>query len=241
MRMTHRQEIATQGSRTFCLVAVLVIFVIFGWAQAIGGEVKVIANRSVKADAITAGDLKRVFLEERIALGDGTHVEPVLEKDGPVHEAFLRECLGGTDDDLQNYYRALVFSGRGSMPKQLGSDEEVVAYVENTRGAIGYVSARTNTEKVKTLVIGDDSNHGERKLIRRVEPNYPETLKRLGIGGTVRLQVTISAKGNVENVEVLGGNPILGEAAINAVKQWVYAAGHSRSVVEINIPFDSQR
>jgi TonB family protein len=241
MRMTHRQEIATQGPRALRLVAVLMIFVIFGWAQAVGGEVKVIANRSVKADAITAGDLKRVFLEERIALGDGTHVEPVLEKDGPVHEAFLRECLGGTDDDLQNYYRALVFSGRGSMPKQLGSDEEVVAYVENTRGAIGYVSARTNTEKVKTLVIGDDSNHGERKLIRRVEPNYPETLKRLGIGGTVRLQVTISAKGNVENVEVLGGNPILGEAAINAVKQWVYAAGHSRSVVEINIPFDSQR
>ena len=33
----------------------------------------------------------------------------VLEKDGPVHEAFLREYLGGTDDDLQNYYRALVF------------------------------------------------------------------------------------------------------------------------------------
>jgi TonB family protein len=239
--MTHRQEIATQGPRALRLVAVLVIFVILSWAQAIGGEVKVIANRSVKADAITAGDLKRVFLEERIALGDGTHVEPVLEKDGPVHEAFLRECLGGTDDDLQNYYRALVFSGRGSMPKQLGSDGEVVAYVENTRGAIGYVSARTNTEKVKTLVIGDDSNHGERKLIRRVEPNYPETLKRLGIGGTVHLQVTISAKGNVENVKVLGGNPILGEAAINAVKQWVYAAGHSRSVVEINIPFDSQR
>src|ERR1700733_4077638 len=212
-----------------------------GCACALAGEVKLIANPSVKADTISAGELKKVFLEERITLGDGTHVEPVLEKDGPVHEAFLRECLGGTDEDLQNYYRALVFSGRGSMPKELGSDEEVVAYVEKTRGAIGYVSVRTNTDRVKILIIGDDSNHGERKLIRRVEPNYPETLKRLGIGGTVRLQVTISAKGNVENVELLGGNPILGESAINAVKQWVYAAGHSRSDIEINVPFDSQR
>jgi TonB family protein len=222
-------------------LSLLAVALWFGCACALAGEVKLIANPSVKADTISAGELKKVFLEERITLGDGTHVEPVLEKDGPVHEAFLRECLGGTDEDLRNYYRALVFSGRGSMPKELGSDEEVVAYVEKTRGAIGYVSVRTNTDRVKILIIGDDSNHGERKLIRRVEPNYPETLKRLGIGGTVRLQVTISAKGNVENVELLGGNPILGESAINAVKQWVYAAGHSRSVVEINVPFDSQR
>jgi TonB family protein len=239
--MTHRQEIATQGPRAFCLVVVLLTFVIFGGAQTLGGEVKVIANRSVKADVISAADLRRVFLEERIALGDGTHVEPVLEKNGPAHEAFLRERLGRTDDDLQNYYRTLVFSGRGSMPKELGSDQEVLAYVERTRGAIGYVSPRTNTDGVKTLAIGDDSGRGERKLIRTVEPNYPETLKRLGIGGTVRLQVTISAKGNVENVELLGGNPILGESAVTAVKQWVYAAGHSRSVVEVNVPFDSQR
>src|ERR1700722_119649 len=223
------------------ILSFVAVVLMFGSVRVLAAEVKVIANRSVKADVISAGDLKRVFLEERIALGDGTHVEAVLEKDGPVHEAFLRECLGGTDDDLQNYYRALVFSGRGSMPKELGSDEEVVAYVEKTRGAIGYVSARTNTAGVKTLVIGDNSNHEDRKLIRRVEPKYPETLKQLGIGGTVHLRVTISAKGNVENVELLGGNPILAESAINAVKQWVSAAGHSRNVVEINVPFDPER
>ncbi len=227
-----------QKRRAFCLLAAVVIF---GWVRALGGEVKVIANRTVRADAISAAELRKVFLEERITLSDGTHVEPVLERDGPVHEAFLRECLGRTDEDLQNYYRSLVFSGRGSMPKELGSDEAVVAYVEKTRGAIGYVSAGTNTDGVKTLAIGDESNGGERKLIRRVEPDYPETLKRLGIGGMVRLRTTISAKGNVEDVDLLGGNPILGEAAISAVKQWVYAAGHSRSTIEVNIPFDPKR
>jgi TonB family protein len=227
-----------QKRRALSLAAVTVLL---GCACALASEVKVIANSSVKVETISAAELRKVFLEERISLSDGTHVEPVLEKDGPVHEAFLRECLGGTNDDLQSYYRALVFSGRGSMPKELGSDEEVVAYVEKTRGAIGYVSARTNVDGVKTLIIGDDTKRGERTLIRTVEPNYPETLKRLGIGGTVRLQITISARGSVENVALLGGNPILGESAIDAVKQWVYTTGHSRSVVEVNIPFDPQR
>jgi len=209
---------------------------IFAPLSAIAGDVKVIANRSVKADAITAADLKRVFLEEKISLADGAHVEPVLGRSGPVHEAFLRDYLGMSADDLQTYYRTLLFTGRGSTPKVLGSDAEVVAYVARTRGAIGYVSSATSAENVKTLAIAAPGT-GERKLIRRVEPDYPETLKRLKIGGTVRLRVSIAAKGNVEDVELLGGSEILGQAAIFAVKQWVYAAGRSRTTVEISISF----
>ena len=127
------------------------------------------------------------------------------------------------------------------MPKELGSDAGVVAYVARTRGAIGYVSAEASTEGVKTLTIVNTGNSSNRKMMIRVEPEYPDTLKRLGIGGTVRLRVTISAKGNVENVELLGGNPILGESAVAAVKQWVYTSGHSRTFTEVIIPFDSHR
>jgi TonB family protein len=210
---------------------------IFAPVNALAGDVKVIANASVKADTISAAELKRVFLEEKISLADGTHVEPVLQKGGPTHAAFLQEYLGRSEDDLQAYYRALLFAGRGSMPKAFGSDAEVVAYVARTRGAIGYVSSAASVEGVKTLAIWGPSSSAERKLITRVEPDYPETLKRLNIGGTVRLQVSISAKGNVEDVELLGGNPILGESAAAAVKQWVYAAGRSRTVAEISISF----
>jgi TonB family protein len=220
---------------TILLVAAgLMIFVPL---NAVASDVKVIANASVKADTISAADLKRVFLEEKNSLADGSHVEPVLDKDGRVHAAFLQEYLGMSEDDLQAYYRTLVFTGRGSMPKALGSDAEVVAYVARTRGAVGYVSSAASAEGVKALAIWTPSDSAERKLITRVEPDYPETLKRLNIGGTVRLQVSISAKGNVENVELLGGNPILGESAAAAVKKWVYAAGRSRTVAEVSISF----
>jgi TonB family protein len=223
------------------LLPLVAIVVIFAPVRVIAADIKVIANGSVKADMISANEVKSVFLEEYNSLGDGTHVEPVLEKDGPVHEAFLHEYLGGTDDDLQNYYRALVFSGRGSMPKQLGSDAEVVAYVARTKGAIGYVSAETIGEDVKTLTIVRGGNGAQRRLITRVEPEYPDALKRLNIGGTVRLQLTIGPKGNVEAVKVLGGNPILGESAVAAVRQWVYSASHSRTIEELSIPFGSHR
>jgi TonB family protein len=210
-------------------------------ANALAGDVRIIANPSVSAEAISAEEIKSVFLEERNSLRDGTRVEPVLSKGGPAHAAFLKEYLGQNDDALQNHYRALVFTGKGPMPKALRSDEEVVAYVARTRGAIGYVSSTVTLDGVKTLAVYPAGNDETRRLMYRVEPLYPSLLQSKHIGGTVRLKVTINSNGTVQDVELRGGNPILGEAAMVAVKQWVYAAGRSRTMAEVSIPFDAGR
>jgi ABC-type phosphate transport system substrate-binding protein len=119
----------------------------------VAADVKVIANPSIGAAGVSSDDLKGVFLGTKTSLSDGSHVEPVLEKGGPAHEAFIKEYLGKTDAALQTYYRSLVFTGKGSMPKILGADADVVAYVAKTKGAIGYVSAGTAASGVKTLEV----------------------------------------------------------------------------------------
>jgi len=225
------------------LQALLVVagLVTFAGGSAQAGSVKVIANSSVGARSVSADELKSVFLQEKNSLADGSHVVPVLEKGGPAHEAFLKEYLGKSDDTLQDYYRTLVFTGKGLMPKALRTDEEVAAYVAKTRGAIGYVSSTATVDGVKTLTVYQSGSDGARKLIFRVEPAYPAILLSNHIGGTVRVKVTIASNGTVEDVELLGGNPILGEAAMAAVKKWLYAAGRSRTQAEISIPFDASR
>lgn len=81
----------------------------------------------------------------------------------------------------------------------------------------------------------------ERKVTTRVEPKYPPTLERLYIGGVVRLQVEIAANGTVEGAQLLGGNPILGQSAIAAVKQWKYSpANHKTQQVE-RLEFDPHK
>jgi TonB family protein len=229
---------ATKNLNTLLAVAGLTILLS---ANAFPGDVRIIANPSVKAEAISASEIKSVFLEERNSLRDGTRVEPVLSQGGPAHATFLKDYLGQNNDALQNYYRTLVFTGKGSMPKALRSDEEVVAYVAKTRGAIGYVSSTATVDGVKTLAVYSAENETARKLISRVEPVYPVVLRSNHIGGTVRLKVTIALNGTVADVELLGGNPILGEAAMVAVKQWVYAPGRSRAIAEVSVPFDAGR
>jgi ABC-type phosphate transport system substrate-binding protein len=138
------------------------VFYIFAFAVALGmlaprpgmaGDVKVIANPSVGVSSVSSDDLKGVFLATKTSLSDGSHVEPVLEKGGAVHEAFVKEYLGKSDAALQTYYRSLVFTGKASMPKAFANDAEVVSYVAKTRGAIGYVSSAAGTGGVKVLEV----------------------------------------------------------------------------------------
>lgn len=124
-----------------------------GFLSARAADVKIIANASVKAAAVSPEEIRSVFLVTKTSLSDGSHVEPVLLKGGPAHDAFVRQYLGKTDAALENYYRSLVFTGRGLMPTALASDQVVIQYVAKTKGAVGYVNVLVNAPGVKTLEI----------------------------------------------------------------------------------------
>ena len=60
------------------------------------------------------------------------------------------------------------------------------------------------------------------RLARRVAPVYPPLARQAKVQGVVVLRVLISKSGEVENVELVSGHPMLAPAAIEAVKQWKY-------------------
>jgi hypothetical protein len=99
---------------TYLKILLLGIFLL---TAALAGDVKVIANPSVSVSAISADELKNVFLATKTSLGDGRHVEPVLEKSGATHEAFLKAYIGKTDAALATCYRSLVFTGKAPCPR----------------------------------------------------------------------------------------------------------------------------
>jgi protein TonB len=59
-------------------------------------------------------------------------------------------------------------------------------------------------------------------LVRRVQPDYPRIAKIIGLSGTVLLRATIRTDGEVHEIEIVSGNPILAESALRAVRQWRY-------------------
>ncbi len=79
-----------------------------------------------------------------------------------------------------------------------------------------------------------------RKVVSEVKPAYPATLKNLHIEGLVRLTVTVLPNGNVASINVRGGNPILVENAVKAVKNWKYAPGSSQTEEEVVLNFSDR-
>jgi len=73
--------------------------------------------------------------------------------------------------------------------------------------------------------VAGGSAQENRKLLKKVEPVYPDLARRMNMTGTVKVEITVSADGNVNEVKTLGGNPVLAAAVEDAVKQWKYAAG----------------
>jgi protein TonB len=59
--------------------------------------------------------------------------------------------------------------------------------------------------------------------LRHVAPAYPELARRARQQGRVVLECTIDADGRVVDARVLRGVPLLDQAALDAVRQWVYA------------------
>jgi protein TonB len=59
-------------------------------------------------------------------------------------------------------------------------------------------------------------------LINQIRPVYPPLARQARIQGTVRLQAIIDKQGNVVQLEVLQGHPLLVQSALDAVRQWRY-------------------
>lgn len=75
----------------------------------------------------------------------------------------------------------------------------------------------------------------ERKVKSKVEPTYPEIARRMNLTGVVRLQVVVAPNGTVKDTKVIGGHPILVNAAVDAVKKWRFepASGESTGTVVV--------
>jgi len=85
-----------------------------------------------------------------------------------------------------------------------------------------------------------DASEHARKVVRRVDPIYPELAKPLKMRGTVRLIAVVAPNGSVKFIEALGGNPVLVKSAQDAVIKWKYAAApeESRETIEVHFSPD---
>lgn len=80
-----------------------------------------------------------------------------------------------------------------------------------------------------------------RKVKTRVSPTYPELARRMSIRGTVKVIVVVSPNGNLKDAKVVGGNPVLVNAALDAVKKWKFEPAQEESTGTVEFTFQPNR
>jgi ABC-type phosphate transport system substrate-binding protein len=124
---------------------------------AIAGTVEpyeVITHPGVVEKSLSRSALRAIFGMRLHAWPDGVAIKVfVMPDDAPLHAVFSKEKLNVFPYQLRTAWDRLVFSGTGQAPETVTSQEEMLAKVASTPGAIGYLTKSRMDGRVNVLQI----------------------------------------------------------------------------------------
>jgi ABC-type phosphate transport system substrate-binding protein len=121
-------------------------------APAAAQDFKVIVNSANSTTDLPAATASKIFLKEVAKFPNGTSASPVdLNKSSATRAAFSKTVIGRPVAAVETYWQQQIFSGKDVPPAAKASDDEVIAFVKATPGAIGYVSAGASVAGVKVI------------------------------------------------------------------------------------------
>ena len=114
-------------------------------------EVVVIVHPS-NAAAFDEKGIQRIFLGKAKKFSTGKEALPINQiADSPSRASFDTDTLGRTSSQVSAYWSKRLFTGKGTPPKEVDSDADVLALVADNPNAIGYVDSSAATDAVKVL------------------------------------------------------------------------------------------
>ena len=117
---------------------------------------RVITHPDNPVTSLSKTQVSKILLKKVSKWDDGRLVQAVDQGGkGPIREAFTKEIHGRSVSSIQRYWQRKIFSGDEVPPPELASDREVVEFVSQNVGAIGYVSSDASLDGVKVVSITD--------------------------------------------------------------------------------------
>jgi TonB family protein len=147
--------------------------------------------------------------------------------------------VGGAIHDpgqARNFYpRCSIFSALSDLQRLSNlKSEELISMRKVIASAVFILMASAG---LATAQNPSDTTGSGRKVVLRVAPVCPELARKMHIQGTVKLETIVRPNGNVKTTRVLGGNPVLVEAAKEAVAKWKFEAGPNETTEVVQLVF----
>lgn len=116
-------------------------------------ETLIICHPGVQESTIPQHTLRKIFLGKTTRWDDHSKIHMVVLKDRDEHALFLKRYIRRTSSQWRSYWKKMVFTGKGIMPKSFDGAGDALEYIASTPGAIGYIDADLLNNTVKVLNI----------------------------------------------------------------------------------------
>ena len=116
-------------------------------------EIVIIGHKSA-VDSLSKEDIKQIYLGQKTRWKDETKISFVVLKDKKPYKKFLKKYVRKTLSQYRSYWKMKVFNGTGRMPTSFKHEADLIEYVANTEGAIGFVlSTGIDESRVKIITV----------------------------------------------------------------------------------------
>lgn len=140
--------------RSWTLNLGLALLPLLASAQGVDRSLRVVVSKENKIRSMTTDDLTRIFLGKKTLWDSGTRIVPAMpEEESPAGEVFLSETLKKSVSQFRAYWKRLLFSGGGTVPKVFRNSDQLMDFVARQPGAIGVVEASAVNDRVRVLEI----------------------------------------------------------------------------------------
>ena len=143
-------------SGSWALLVLIALLPALGWAQGVDRSLRIVVNKDNKLASLSTDDLTRIFLGKKTLWDSGTRIVPAMpEEESAAGEAFLSVTLKKSVSQFRAYWKRLLFSGGGTVPKVFRTSGQLLDFVARQPGAIGVVEASAVDDRVRVLEISN--------------------------------------------------------------------------------------
>ena len=112
----------------------------------------VIVSASSPIAKLDKEQVANLFLGKSSSFPDGSNAVPIEQTDGSAaHEEFHKSVTEKSASQLKSYWSKMIFSGKGTAPKEVSSNSELLKLLAGNPAMIAYIDKNAVDKSVKVV------------------------------------------------------------------------------------------
>jgi len=131
----------------------LALLLVLGPTSVSAGDYVLIVNKKNPLDKIPRNEARDIYLGKKAFWDSGARVRISTRSKGDVHDDFVRDLVHLSPQQFVTHWKRILFTGTGSVPTDLATDDDVKRWVADHPDGIGYIDRVQLDSSVKPLAV----------------------------------------------------------------------------------------